>query len=74
MTPALKEMIFRALNTAVDENGYVELLTDRPETIAIDLARCDADIEASTDWQHVHELEPVVSDWQSERREKVLEL
>lgn len=74
MTSALKQMIFRALNTAVDENDYHALLTDRPESVAIDLATHNAEIEASKDWQHIHELVPVVKEWQAWRRGGVLAL
>lgn len=74
MTSALKTLIFRALDTAVDENGYDELLTNRPEAVAVDLASYDAEIEASKDWQHVQELVPVVREWQTLRRAMVLAL
>jgi hypothetical protein len=73
MTPALKNMIFTALDAAVDERGCTDLLFERPERIAFDLAAGDANIGASKDWFHLHELVPVVRDWLSHRREKVLE-
>jgi len=45
--PSLHDLIFHALDNAV-ENGYGKFVCDAdPMTVAQDLAECDADIERS---------------------------
>ncbi|CAN7300327.1 hypothetical protein LJR231_001525 [Phyllobacterium sp. LjRoot231] len=76
MTRPLHEVLRASLDTAVDENGYTELLTMRPEEVATDLATCDAEVEAlkGKGWFHINELVPLIKQWQSDRRAKVLEV
>lgn len=70
MSRTLNALVRAALNTAVDKNGETELLTERPETVAVDLAAYDAEIERRVG-RYRHKLVPLVKEWQADRAQAV---
>jgi hypothetical protein len=64
MANVTQESVSAALDVAVDQNGYVELINDPSEEVATDLADRDVDFEGvETDV-----LVPFVRAWQESRR------
>lgn len=69
--PPLYDLVCSLLDAAIDEKGPTELLTERPEAVAVYLATHYAEIDLHGGWRHVHELVPLVEQWQTARRAKV---
>jgi hypothetical protein len=59
----LRALVHRALDVAVDENGYRELLTWTDEAVPEDLVGCDADLEN----YEVEDLLAHVASWRAKR-------
>ena len=67
--PPIYDVVCTLLDAAV-QKGPVELLTERPEAVAVYLATHFAEIDLHGGWRHVHELVPLIDEWQSARRSK----
>jgi hypothetical protein len=64
-----KQLIFESLDNAVKENGYVNLLTDRPEDVADNMVDLVSDLEQfGADNSGL--LVPYIMQWQFEQRIK----
>lgn len=63
----LRERVFASLDTAVDENGYTELLTHPPEAVAIDLLTAAGDL--SEENLDTVEVTAIVIEWQDVKKE-----
>jgi hypothetical protein len=61
----LKALVYRALDVAVKENGYTELLTMTPEEVAVDILMYDSDV--GTDDRSIHDIIPFILQWRSEQ-------
>jgi hypothetical protein len=67
---ALRDLVFEAMDNAV-ENGYGEMMkTDGLSTVAMDLIGCDSDICEAMDARcDSDELIPHIEAWRAERSE-----
>lgn len=61
-----RAIIRRALETAVVENGYIEMLQEPPGKVAADMVEHDADLEIFLLVPGL--LVPYIEEWQQERR------
>ena len=68
MAKELKELVFEAMDNAVDNGFFADMTGDTPENVAIDLLDYDADIGGMKPDVAVMDLIPHIEAWRADRK------